>query len=456
MNGVHQSMIDHDWIRKKIPCLIGAAMAMILASFMLSQIFWSHKRLFFCSFIVLGGSIIIYCLHRNDFLRKFDTFLFSLFIAFSLISTLLGGRGFLDFFLSGFMAIWLMILASYYIVQEGSDGSKFIRVSFFISSLILSMHSIFSLIYASVSLFDGNKKLDLIKGCFIRGRFYAIGNANYMGFSCGALIIMSIFGFIVNARRRGIKRTFYAITGLVGWFCLGLTGCRTAAVGISFAIGLFAFFYLINKISGIKIIKRVLLSLIISGLIFTGVLTSLYLPSFIYRESMTIIGSAFLGKDALKSLLEINAHRISEDDGTMTGRTLIWVAGIKDCLKNPRRLLFGISPLSTEGIYTAYPGHHEIRSAHAHNVYIEILRENGIFGYVTIVALIIGWAINGMKVILSKETDRAELFLVAAFFAMLIMGMAEPMPFADSQKSFLTITFFMTCGYITALGRKTS
>ncbi len=455
MNWEHQSMIDHDWIRKKIPCLIGAAMAMILANFMLSQIFWSHKRLFFCSFIVFGGSIIIYCLHRNDFLRKFDTFLFSLFIAFSLISTLLGGRGFLDFFLSSFMAIWLMILASYYIVQEGSDGSKFIRVSFFISSLILSMYSIFSLIYASVSLFDGNKKLDLIKGCFIRGRFYAIGNANYMGFSCGALIIMSFLGFLENIRKRGIKRTFYGITGLVGWFCLGLTGCRTVSIGISFAIGLFAFFYLINKLSEISIIKRVLLSLIISGLIFTGVIMSFILPSFIYRESMTIFGNVFLGKDASKFLMDISAHRISEDDGTMTGRTLIWGAGIRDSLKNPRRLFFGISPLSKEGIYTAYPGHHEIRSAHAHNAYIEILRENGIFGYVTIVALIIGWAINGLKVLLSKETERAEIFLVAAFFAMLLMGMAEPMPFADSQKSFLTITFFMTCGYITKLGRRT-
>ncbi len=448
-------MIDHDWIRKKIPCLIGAAMAMLLTAFMLSQIFWNHKRILFFLFIALGGIIVIYCLFRNDFLRKPDTFLFSLFIAFSLISTLLGGGDFLDFFLSGFMSVWILIFASYYIVQEGSDGYRYLRAAFFISSLIICMHSIFSLIYASVSLFDGNKKMDMIKGCFLRGRFYAIGNANFMGFSCGALIIMSIFGLIVNARRRGIKRTFYAITGLVGWFCLGLTGCRTAAVGISFAMGLFAFFYLINKISGINIIKRVLLSLIISGLIFTGVLTSLYLPSFIYRESMTIIGSAFLGKDALKSLLEINAHRISEDDGTMTGRTLIWVAGIIDCLKNPRRLLFGISPLSTEGIYTAYPGHHEIRSAHAHNAYIEMLRENGIFGYVTIVALIIGWAINGLKVLLSKETDRAERFLVAAFFAMLLMGMAEPMPFADSQKSFLTITFFMTCGYITKLGRRT-
>ncbi|WP_026506697.1 O-antigen ligase family protein [Butyrivibrio sp. MC2013] len=441
---------DFSRARHILILMVVAAMAGIIMSMGAVEVYKRFKGLVFAIDGVLAVLLISSSIMRSRLWLYYDSFLLCLFTSLSCLSAVTNGISLSSFLFSQYMSIWITILALYFVIQTFSDSKRYISIFYFFASLILGLLLICVTAHAVISLLFPGFGQDFIKGCFLNGRMCAIGNANYLGFSCAALMLMSAFGLLTDYHKSRALKIYYIVTMIIGWFCLGLSGCRTAMVGVSFALGLWSCIYIKDKLHNANISLPV--SLIAATVIFLLLLESFELPISICKGLVFVLGEMIDGSGSDK-IMSISAHRISEDDGTLTDRTLIWAAGLKACFKNMRRFIWGISPLGKEGISGVYAGHHEVIISHAHNAYIEILRKHGIVGFITMMSLIFAWIINGLRQIFNKAADHGDKFLAGSMITVLIMGICEPMPFANTSETLITVPFFLASGYCIKAGR---
>ena len=148
-----------------------------------------------------------------------------------------------------------------------------------------------------------------------------------------------------------------------------------------------------------------------------------------------------------QNLANLSSHKITDDNGTLLSRTLIWEKCIKDCFKTVRRALVGISPLSKDVMEGFIEGHHERTQPHAHNVYLDTIRRFGLLGFAPWIGLIIIWIRHGVRTLFQIRDDASDRFLVACVAGCLVMGIAEPVPFSDITRPYLAIPFFIIIGY---------
>ena len=386
--------------------------------------------------------------------RYHDTLLIALFFALSWISTMCGLGLSADFFTSRFFGAWMIFLGLYYSIQIVPDPIKVFTYFSGIFTASMSLMCLYVLAHACKFLLSEDPWVDLAKGCIKGGRLCGLNNANSMGLASAALIIVAIFGFLNSGKK--LKWLFF-LGALLGWFCLGLTGCRTGAIGISFTAGLFAFILLYKKAEGSRIINRCLRFLAVFALsmvVFVVVLKSFLLPIYIYKIVMTGIAMVTGRSWALPAISELVTREIEEDDGTMSDRTLIWASCIRQCTKTLRRFLLGISPLSRESISNIYEGRHDITVVHSHNIYLELFRKHGLLGFVTWMTLVVNWCALGVKTLFSEKEGMPVKYLCIGAAAILLMGMAEPVPFSTSLWCYTGIPFFMICGYCIRIWRE--
>ena len=398
-----------------------------------------------------------------------DTCLIALFLALSWISTIFSLGLSADFLTSRFFCTFMIFLGMYFIIQIIPDPIKVFTCFSGIYTAGMSLMCLYVLAHASRFLLSEDPWVDMAKGCIKNGRLCGLNNANSMGIACASMIIVAMFGFINSGKK---IKWFYVLGFLLGWFCLGLTGCRTGMIGASFVACLFAFIVFYKRLNSnstnpnsismtsnsIKtrsgVIKTVAV-IIFSIAIFVIVLKSFLLPTYIYRIVMTGIAMITGRNWAIPAISDLIVREIGEDDGTLSDRTLIWASCIKQCTKTLRRFLLGISPLSRENIINIYEGRHDLKAPHSHNTYLELLRKHGLLGFITWMILVINWCVMGVKTLFSKKESMSVKYLCIGAAAILLMGMAEPVPFSTSLWCYSGIPFFMICGYCIRMRRRT-
>lgn len=424
------------------------AVTFIMMCFALIELYDGPKHWVYPICGVLGMLIVGICVIRGSLWSYYDAIIFSAFLCLSMISSLLWGIDPLEFLFSRFFSFWMICLSMYYVIQNYSDSKRYLEIFFFFAALIMCFISFYVVIHASSSIIRGVINQDEMKGCFSGGRLFAIGNANTMGVASAGHILISLAGLLNNPKKNKALRIFYIFSTFVGWIVLGLTGCRTGRIGLAAALSIFAFVMIRERMAG----KGALFAGLISLVIFMAILVSFVLPGLIYKGVMMAIGYLF-SIDNLKGFKDIKIHKILDDDGTMSGRTEIWLEVLRTSTKNAKRFFFGISPLGTEQIHDVYAGHHEIKTIHAHNTYLEIFRKHGFLGFAALMAFVTGWFVNSIKLLFSKTKDSYTIFVMLITFAVLLMGIAEPLPFVSAYECFIVLPFFMSCGYCIKVGR---
>lgn len=423
--------------------ILVAAIVFIMLCYTLSGIFGSLKTWVFPVCGVMGITISGICVLRSKLWASYDAVLLCAFLCLSLVSSTLAGVAPMDFLCSRFFSFWMICLSMYYVVQAVSDGKRAVLSFFFFSSLVLCFVSIYAIIHASVPVLNNVINEDVNKGCFSGGRLYAFGNANVIGVISAGHMLISIAGLLGQGKKSRALRLFYFISVFIGWMTLGLTGCRTGRIAVSLAVSILSFVLIRSRFGREK--KMLLLEILLPVLVFVMVVLTFVLPGVIYKAFMHLAGA---GIDDLK------LHKILDDDGTFSGRTEIWLFSIKSSFKNARRFFFGIGPLSDEKLNGVYPGYHEIKVVHAHNSYIELFRKHGILGCMPVIALIIAWFVNCLKIFALKEKDNLDIFVAFTAMAVLLMGMTETLPLISSYHCHASLLFFLCCGYCMKLGRE--
>ena len=393
--------------------------------------------LLFCGICILYGRILF----------KPDTVLLLLITVFTWLSSVLSFGLSSSFFFSKFFCGWCFLLCAYFAVRISPEPEKTL---FHIAEALvlgLSVSSISVLFRATASLLTIVPGSDTIHGCFQLGRLCGLGNANVFSFSCAALFYASFFCFL-SARKR--FRLLFFVPGLIGWFCLGLTNCRTAIIGVSVSVGLFVFSCCLfpPRRSGgaASNVWRWILAVSSFFLITAVMVYSFYLPMYLYR-GVLLTDERILQNPAFAAHVQSLVSRPMTDGETVVDRVQTWKKCLEEVFKTSRRTWFGISVISQDGIAGIYPAHHEIVIPHAHSTYLEILRRNGLIGFLLWLSAICYWAVHGI-VILFRSTARASVCcLITTAAGILLMGFAEPILFYPQSGCALSLLFLLACAY---------
>ena len=401
---------------------------------------------------LLGVCLLALCVLSARLYARFDTVLLAFFLAFAWLSSIYAYGLSLGFFHSRFLCVWMVFIALYYAVQIVPDPQKLMRWFSSVFSLALSGTCLSVLLKASRSLFSAPPGHDTVGGCFQLGRLCGLSNANYFAFSCVALIMISVFGWLNTGKR---VRLLYLPAALLGWLCLGLTGCRTGVIGVAFSFALLTFSCAAKRrrASGAARTAASCIALLLASLlVLILTIESFLLPVHLYRGLMTLWGRLSGQEQLLQNLPSLVVRRVSDNTGTMADRFITWSRTLQLCLKNTRRFLLGISPLSNEIISGVYEGHHEIPIPHAHSVYLELLRVHGLIGFLIWMALLFSWGERGVRLLFRGDAGAPVDYLIAAAAGILVMGLAEPVPFLHESFHYTSIPFFLICGYCSRAG----
>ena len=348
-------------------------------------------------------------------------------------------------FVSRYYIVWAVLLSLYFVMRVTSEPDKIISLFAVFSTLSLLALCLFTLIHATAALFGEVPGHNLVRGCFQLGRLCGLGNANIFGFSCTALCMLSVYAFL---RTSGRKRLIWVFCGIIGWFTLGLTNCRTGIIGVSFSIGLLVFSALLFKAADKRrnwyhILKATVLG-VLAGVLCTRFL---YLPTILYRTALSSFGSLTHKSHLPANLSNLKTRGVFGNVGTTQDRFITWKRVLEDVRKTPLRTWFGLSLQNSDGVGGVYVGHHEISVPHAHNTYLEMLRRFGVIGFTLLISTVVRWCATGCKCLLSSDRRIPERYLAASAAGILLMGLMEPVPFPYSTVCSLSLPFFAICGY---------
>ena len=400
------------------------------------------------SIVVLVLSVIIGRLYRYN-----DVILLLLFLVLAWFSSAVLYGVTSAFFISTFFCFWIILLAVYLVIHIAPDPQHILLLFSFtvaVSSIIICLHV---LAYAGNSLFFENPGQNLFLGCFRFGRLFALGNANMQGLFCTAQILVSIYGILHTKK---VLRILFWISAILGWFTLGLTGCRTGMIGVCVAVALGACstFYL-HVWQSRHILIRLVCAFAFGAIAGLILLESFMLPVIIYRWILLGINAFARNPYLPKNIAELAARKVSDDDGTLTDRVFIWAQSAKESFRTLRNALFGISSLNKTTVHGIYDGHHEITAVNAHSIYLDTIRRFGLLGFIPWVGLLILWIHRVIQMLFKTGMKLSDRFLAACVAGILVMGISETVPFSELGPAYFSVTFFIICGYCMIETRKT-
>ena len=381
------------------------------------------------------------CVWRGRLLRTADSLLLLFFPLFTWVSAVLNCGLSTAFFFSWFFIVWAVLLSLYFALRITSTPERLMSLYAGASVLGLSLVCLFVLLTATASLFPMIPGQNTVRGCFQLGRLCGLSNANIFAFSCTALCLLSMYLFLRSAGRR---RLIWVLSGFAGWFCLGLTNCRTGIIGVGFALGVLVFSVLAAKQGRFRVLRAA----VIAAAAAVVCMQSLYLPPVLYRGVLSCYGSLTRSTNLLHNLNALRVRRIIDDDGTVLDRVMIWKRVLAALGKTPLRTWLGVSSLYSDGVGGVYEGHHEISILHAHNSYLEILQRFGVLGLALLLASALRWGAAGLRCLTSSGETSAARCLAACAAAVALMGLAEQPPFPCSPVCSLSLPFFAICGYL--------
>ncbi len=416
-----------------------AAIAGFLYSF---EGLWGNAARPICAVIGwISLACAVYCIITGELLHRWDTWLFAAFLLMTCVSAFAGYGLTPRYFTSIFFCVWLFLAGIYFLMQTTPQPEMLLKRFTIMSTLGLALLNLYVLVFATASLFSQIPGEDMMNGCFYQGRLCGISNTNIFSFSSAALLLLSIFGWLDTTPR---KRWPYLLAALLGWFTLGLTNCRTAIICVSVAIGLFVFVAAWRRKPGMI---GFLTALLTGGLTVLLVSLLFYLPVYIYRWILHMIVIITGNQSLENNLVALSMRFLTDDNGTLTSRTLIWSKVFRDLAASPRNALLGISSISEGMITNIDPLKPEFQVTHAHNSYLELLRRFGIPGFLFCMGLVVIWCIRGTKVFLDRQREKSAVFLMGAAAGILLMGLTEQMPFPYGKARGLAPLFFLICGY---------
>ena len=168
----------------------------------------------------------------------------------------------------------------------------------------------------------------------------------------------------------------------------------------------------------------------LSAVFFAMAFLSFSLPALIYKGVLWITARISNNGSLFNNIIGLSPRDI-EDDGTMSGRLQIWVQCIKDFTADVRHFLFGISSDNSRWI--------AIKDG-------DMVRKFGLVGTVIWMIPLVYWIRNGVRTLFGGK--RLEDRVLAATAAgLLVMGIAEVVPFYPEYDCLLVPLFFFICGY---------
>lgn len=401
---------------------------------------------------LLGFACILLVLFYNKLYKEADVWFLSLAMLWSAISAIYNNGFSVGLFLSKNWCAWMVIVSGYFVIRAAKNPLQRIYEYMLVSVVGLFLVNLFVLLHATKTLMPEVPERDLLYGSFQMGRLCGLTNANVMTFAGAALFLFSIGCCIVGGKRRVI----FGITAALGWFNVGLTNCRTAMIGVSFAVAVYVFLLVLARINQKQVLQRILWVFMAAAAFFAVlVLTyvSFYVPFYLYRWVVGAYASITHNTNLARNLAGLTYRTISDDDGTLTDRTIIWKKTLEWIFFNRRRTWFGISFAGTERVWGVYEGRHDIGIINAHNSYLELFRRVGIPGFLLWMGLLVHWGIHGIRAIASNLRQKQICFVFAATAGILLMGCTEQIPFLFEKTCFFDIPFFMFCALSIRFGR---
>lgn len=425
-------------MRKSADLFLSLFYAAVLFLYCFEALWDEAKQVLYMAIALCCVCVGAYCVISGRLYRNRDTRLLAAFLALSWVSALYNYGFSAAYFETRFFFVWAFLLCGYFCVQTVRAPERFLLLCTRSGAAGFAIVNACCLLHATLSLTSPVPGRNTVLGCFELGRLCALGNANLMGFSCCALVLLSIYGAL---REKGKRRLFYAPGALLGWFNLGLTNFRAGMLCVSLAVGLLVFSLLYRR--SVHCLAAVAAAVLAAG----GMLASLYLPLHLYRGVLRAFPAHFFLTE--HSFLP----RALSDSATLGDRNLIARTVLREIFRSPRRFWLGISSVSETAIRGVYPGHHEILIAHAHNTYLEIFRRFGVFALALLLWLLVLWCRCGLRLFFDKKASGAAAFLMAIACVTLVMGLVEQMPFPIGGAHSLSIPFFLICGYAARTGR---
>lgn len=443
---MHNSSVGKTTIKKdRILQIAAGALFAVYSVILFLERYWESSSIVIYSIIGLAAfAVILFCIFYGSLYRNIDVWLIILLFFFIYVGIVVNYGFSPSENISRFYCIWGGVFALYFIVQIAPDRKRIMRVFSAVSVLPLGYICVSVILNASHAICKGVPPHDTFKGSFEMGRLCGLYNSNVLGIASAALILIGIYGLL---RAKKWFRLYYAAGITLGWFTLGLTNSRTAIIGVSVAVSLLIVFVIQRKLLN-RMIRHTVMKWILSAAMFIGITLLLimcfYLPRHIYCFTAELYGN-WKNKTALLNNITALKSRNVFDDDTLIDRVYTWGQSLRIIFSSPRRWLFGVSPISAEGISGVYAGHHEILAVNAHNILIEVLRLYGVIGLVIWSALVTMWCRAMLQVFRNLTANVPDLFLTAAVAGMLVMGITEANPFLGRVEVLLSVPFVVMC-----------
>ncbi len=346
----------------------------------------------YLSVVNIFGILLIYFKHQARFklisfkniyvLRWYLLFIFtglvSLFVASNIIESIIT----LSQYYNCLIALYLL----YYFLSEIKNPKNTV-IAIFFGLLICEIYFSFSPI-----LEDLLNKKPQFRSMAYKG---LAANINITSFSL--VFKLPILFYLISVTNKFYKKLILSILLIIVLFVTYILGTRGAFLGILISI----IFYLLHIVLNLKNIKKNLPSLfLIIASIFLSVIFNLTLNS---------------GKRNSSVLDRASSISISANDGSVNQRLRYYKHGLDQFLTTP---LFGIGIGNWKLKSIEYDKENILGYTvpyHAHNDFIQILAEQGIFGFTFYLMVFISFMFLFYKNKLIQE-DNFYVFVMASFF----------------------------------------
>lgn len=358
-------------------------------------------------FLVWGFILVFYqvAMNYHKYLNKF--YLILLLFTFSYVITILINRE--QNFNNNLKALMYMIIIFTLVFDYDPHKKKeviyntikYIFLTFIITSFALTLVSFGTYVFSIQGHAMYNEQW-VYYGMF-ENRLWGLYNPS-TGSAINTLAILMILGYWIYYKTKSILlRTFFAIALVIHYFCLLLTNSRTALFTLIIGLGILVFFsprymgkirYKQNKL------KQIIISLFLSFgcciIVFASVApiraVLSYAPGAIKYVDRMLDDSGHkknknkIEKEELTRLEELEER----PGGVLTGRTVLWKAGIKTYFEAP---LFGITRENiSENVSKNLDDDYWLRDLQRgglHNIFITVLVSSGAIGFCLFIIFIV-------------------------------------------------------------------
>ncbi len=286
--------------------------------------------------------------------------------------------------------VYFVFLISYYLLVNAiaTKGQLYFVIKMMLlGGVLVSLYGIYQHIFG----FDGGTTwtdTEMFEDIATRV-VSTFGNPNVLG-EYLLLLIPVCAGYILSEKKFYNKSAFLVITGLLS-LCMVFTYSRGNWIGLIVAMALFFMFY----------DRRV---------VWLGVIAVLFLPVLLPETIIDRFLSVGNTSDSSTS------YRVNIWMGTVAMLKDYWISGVG---------------LGTEAFNEVYPYYsfHGIVAPHSHNLYLQLVVENGITGLVAFVILILTYYRMCISSIVRNKKDRllkaTTIGLSAGMFGYLVQGMFD-------------------------------